>query len=205
MLFFYNHFKYKFLFYLSAFSQPQLSGKSVFLLCFSIYDINLWKPIWKTEEKQIYIYFKILRIFILTCITFVYLSQWSLQLLYIVELKPDSLFNLISCFLQGKCDSNGFIYNGSVATTVSNKSCERWSNACLNHAIIDYSKITQDDENYCRNPGGYREQPWCFVNASAGTWEFCNVSKCPGMTIKRFSLFPSSSQKLRSIPSTLFE
>ena len=147
----------------------------------------------------------ILRIFILTCITFVHLSQWSLQLFYIVELKPDSLFNEILCFVQGKCDSNGFIYNGSVATTVSNKSCDRWSNACLNHAIIDYSKITQDDENYCRNPGGYREQPWCFVNASAGTWEFCNVSKCPGMTIKRFSLFPSSSQKLRSIPSTLFE
>ena len=75
---------------------------------------------------------------------------------YIVELKFDSF----------ECYNSDLIYNGNVLTTVSNKSCDRWSNACLNHAIIDYSNITPDDENYCRNPGGYRQQPWCFVDAA---------------------------------------
>ena len=84
-----------------------------------------------------------------------------------------------------------------MATIVSNKSCDRWSNTCLNHAVTDYSKITQDDGNYCRNPGGYREQPWCFVDASVGTWEFCNVSKCPCMINEIFSLFPSSCLKIK--------
>lgn len=35
-----------------------------------------------------------------------------------------------------------------------------------------------DAENYCRNPGGENERPWCYTKDPSVTWEYCNVSPC---------------------------
>lgn len=35
-----------------------------------------------------------------------------------------------------------------------------------------------DAENYCRNPGGENERPWCFTKDPSVTWEYCSVSPC---------------------------
>lgn len=35
-----------------------------------------------------------------------------------------------------------------------------------------------DAENYCRNPGGENERPWCYTKDPAVTWEYCSVSPC---------------------------
>lgn len=35
-----------------------------------------------------------------------------------------------------------------------------------------------DAENYCRNPGGEKERPWCYTKDPSMTWEYCSVSAC---------------------------
>lgn len=35
-----------------------------------------------------------------------------------------------------------------------------------------------DAENYCRNPGGENERPWCYTKDPSVTWEYCSVSPC---------------------------
>lgn len=35
-----------------------------------------------------------------------------------------------------------------------------------------------DAENYCRNPGGENERPWCYTKDPAVTWEYCSVFPC---------------------------
>ncbi|CAG0895358.1 unnamed protein product [Darwinula stevensoni] len=32
--------------------------------------------------------------------------------------------------------------------------------------------------NHCRNPGLYREQPWCFVAEMRSKWEYCDIPLC---------------------------
>merc|ERR1719253_95335 len=34
------------------------------------------------------------------------------------------------------------------------------------------------NHNYCRNPGGKKEKPWCYTVDPAKDWEFCEVPKC---------------------------
>ncbi|CAG0897519.1 unnamed protein product [Darwinula stevensoni] len=33
-------------------------------------------------------------------------------------------------------------------------------------------------ENFCRNPGIYRERPWCFVSDADIKWEYCDIPIC---------------------------
>lgn len=35
-----------------------------------------------------------------------------------------------------------------------------------------------DAENYCRNPGGENERPWCYTKDPSVTWEYCSVPPC---------------------------
>ena len=38
----------------------------------------------------------------------------------------------------------------------------------------------------CRNPGGSRERPWCYVNLTSGlseNWKYCDVQKCRKLTL----------------------
>ncbi|XP_066269384.1 alpha-tectorin-like [Branchiostoma lanceolatum] len=78
------------------------------------------------------------------------------------------------CKAQVECfNKNGTDYSGKMSTTRSGRTCQRWdtqlphkhSNSLLKH-------------NYCRNPGGTRDRPWCYTMDPSVRWEYCNISQC---------------------------
>lgn len=66
-----------------------------------------------------------------------------------------------SCY-HGK----GEDYRGQVKVSQSGKSCLQWN------LIGSY----EARHSYCRNYGGEREAPWCYV--SEDKMEYCDISKC---------------------------
>jgi len=78
-------------------------------------------------------------------------------------------------FNEENCDkSNGEQYNGFLNTTSSGKQCQEWKlNPYLNN--VTYSTLAS---NYCRNPQGYGQQPWCYTDYEKGEWEYCQINQC---------------------------
>ncbi|KAG8444470.1 hypothetical protein GDO86_009590 [Hymenochirus boettgeri] len=73
-------------------------------------------------------------------------------------------------------------YRGTRSTTVSGHTCQAWSSQTpQEHA--SFTPVTHPqsglDSNYCRNPDGDINGPWCFVT-TPGTvkWEYCDISRC---------------------------
>jgi len=83
-------------------------------------------------------------------------------------------------------------YNGNKATTISRKSCQRWdSQYPHNHSFTDpeYFPDTSlfEANNYCRNPDGNIQGPWCFTSDPNVQWETCGIDICHGWSYR--SLF----------------
>lgn len=73
----------------------------------------------------------------------------------------------------------GMNYGGSTSVTVSGKTCKPWNiNPYLKSSL--YPSL---EKNYCRNPQGYSDRPWCYVDEN--NWEFCPIQKCKTRTEKR--------------------
>lgn len=73
-----------------------------------------------------------------------------------------------NCFWE-----NGNGYRGVLAKTTTGKNCIKW--AGVMNEMADYPELA--GQNYCRNPGGLENKPWCFVD-SKKTIEFCAIPKC---------------------------
>ncbi|XP_075151765.1 tyrosine-protein kinase transmembrane receptor Ror isoform X2 [Haematobia irritans] len=71
---------------------------------------------------------------------------------------------------------DGESYRGTLSTSASGKNCLRWS--WLMKEISDYPELA--GQNYCRNPGGIEEKPWCFVDDTSfeKIIEPCDIPKC---------------------------
>ena len=78
---------------------------------------------------------------------------------------------------------SGVDYTGTVARTVSNRTCQRWdSNTPHEISSIYLARLTAREgnpENYCRNTDADEEPAvWCFTTDPAKRWEFCSVPMC---------------------------
>uniref|UniRef100_A0A3P8Y9C5 receptor protein-tyrosine kinase n=1 Tax=Esox lucius TaxID=8010 RepID=A0A3P8Y9C5_ESOLU len=73
-------------------------------------------------------------------------------------------------------------YQGPVSSTSSGIPCQRWSQKVphLHHLSVDVIPELRNAENFCRNPGGENEKPWCYTTNPNIRWEYCNVTKCEG-------------------------
>ncbi|KAI8490904.1 hypothetical protein Bbelb_313230 [Branchiostoma belcheri] len=42
------------------------------------------------------------------------------------------------------------------------------------------------EENFCRNPDN-KDRPWCYTSNGTRTWDYCDVTECPGITVLSLS------------------
>jgi hypothetical protein len=75
----------------------------------------------------------------------------------------------------------GSMYSGQVSQTKTGLQCQNWaSNKPHSHA--EYFNLPDGSQeaarNYCRNPDGERDGPWCFTMNKTVRWEYCDVKLC---------------------------
>ncbi|XP_028652793.1 plasminogen [Erpetoichthys calabaricus] len=90
-----------------------------------------------------------------------------------VVVKPE---NIKDCL-----DGNGADYRGSVSITASGVTCQTWASNTP-HVHSSFNPSTHPDKgldaNYCRNPDGDVNGPWCYTTDPAKKWDYCQIPQC---------------------------
>ncbi|CAH1786990.1 unnamed protein product, partial [Owenia fusiformis] len=86
-------------------------------------------------------------------------------------------------FCECKSTKKGKEYEGTIAVTNSGKVCQAWSaQSPHKHGNTDASKFPDetltDASNYCRNPDGEPNGPWCYTTNERTRWEYCSMPFC---------------------------
>lgn len=63
--------------------------------------------------------------------------------------------------------------------TSSGKTCQRWDTQTPHKHI--YGRLAAH-ENYCRNPLGQKQRPFCFTTDKSAPWEYCSIPVCSRFT-----------------------
>ncbi|XP_074052596.1 muscle, skeletal receptor tyrosine-protein kinase isoform X2 [Macrotis lagotis] len=93
--------------------------------------------------------------------------------------------HLATCY-----QDKGRLYQGTLNVTVSGIPCQKWSEQApqVHRRTPQMYPELSNAENYCRNPGGERDRPWCFTKDRSVRWEYCAVPLCtsvsPLVTVK---------------------
>ncbi|XP_006027772.1 muscle, skeletal receptor tyrosine-protein kinase isoform X1 [Alligator sinensis] len=94
-----------------------------------------------------------------------------------------------------KCyKGNGRFYQGPVNVTASGVPCQRWSEQAphLHRRTPQVFPELFNAENYCRNPGGENERPWCYTKDPSVNWEYCSVPLCGDASFTQGTKNPSA-------------
>ncbi|CAK0803124.1 unnamed protein product, partial [Prorocentrum cordatum] len=59
--------------------------------------------------------------------------------------------------------------------TETGRKCKNW----LAQGAYSATLPGIGNHQYCRNPSGEKEKPWCFTVDPAVEWGFCDVKQCP--------------------------
>lgn len=71
---------------------------------------------------------------------------------------------------------NGSGYLGKVSVASNGIPCIEWSKQ-LYVKVSEYPELT-GRHSYCRNPGGVKTQPWCFIDNDGKSKQLCDIPKC---------------------------
>merc|ERR1712168_981003 len=75
-------------------------------------------------------------------------------------------------------------YNGTLSVTKNGNTCQQWSSQYPhNHYMKNYVQYFPENslteaQNFCRNPDGESDGPWCYTTSSSIRWEYCSVPYC---------------------------
>ena len=71
-------------------------------------------------------------------------------------------------------------YRGIVSQTKKGVECQRWDSKERVPRGITPNTHRQFglDENFCRNPDGEPEGPWCYTTSPEKRWDYCDVPLC---------------------------
>ncbi|KAL5250154.1 hypothetical protein ACHWQZ_G016026 [Mnemiopsis leidyi] len=90
------------------------------------------------------------------------------------------------CVWDEECKSSpaGEKYQGPLDTTGSQYRCQNWSSDYPHpHGYNDVG-----NHNYCRNPGGKEERPWCYTMAlTFPIWDYCDIRDCVAGEDERYN------------------
>ena len=73
-------------------------------------------------------------------------------------------------------------YRGSISMTRSGLPCANWAqlfkplHQYIWHAHERGSAL--QSENYCRNPSGDKNGPWCYTNVDTEIMDYCEIPRC---------------------------
>nr|XP_009861463.2 uncharacterized protein LOC100175229 [Ciona intestinalis] len=80
-------------------------------------------------------------------------------------------------------DGNGVNYRGKVSITRGGIPCQKWSSG-LPH-VTNYSPTSHPgqslEENFCRNPDGDANGPWCYTMDPGLRHDYCSIPACGGI------------------------
>ncbi|CAG0893765.1 unnamed protein product [Darwinula stevensoni] len=104
-----------------------------------------------------------------------------------------------SVYPECRLTEKGREYVGKKANTETGKTCLRWDENPYGKPwdFFDQTKLYEElfinqnpsfHKNYCRNPGIYRERPWCFVSDPVIQWEYCDIPLCKDRTPRECKL-----------------
>uniref|UniRef100_A0A7N8XK46 receptor protein-tyrosine kinase n=1 Tax=Mastacembelus armatus TaxID=205130 RepID=A0A7N8XK46_9TELE len=90
-----------------------------------------------------------------------------------VDIKKDQVTT--TCY-----NNRGRFYQGSMNVTRSGIPCQLWSQQVPHHHRLSVDVIPElkNSDNYCRNPGGISDKPWCYTSNPNIRWEYCSVPQC---------------------------
>ena len=95
------------------------------------------------------------------------------------------LCNVPDCQECGTVSQRKEDYRGTTSISSTGKTCVPWADKEEELSTILLRPLTVYtfgelglEENFCRNAGGLRAAPWCFIDESSTDWEFCMVSDC---------------------------
>ncbi|KAH0622431.1 hypothetical protein JD844_024733 [Phrynosoma platyrhinos] len=92
--------------------------------------------------------------------------------------QPTTPTNLGSDCRIGK----GEDYRGKIASTINGKTCQEW-HLQTPHRHDSFTPQSHPraglEKNYCRNPDGDINGPWCYTTDPNTAWEYCDVPQCP--------------------------
>ncbi|NXP46712.1 PLMN protein, partial [Heliornis fulica] len=111
--------------------------------------------------------------------------RWEYCDLKMCDVQASStLQNLPQTTLEANPDcinNKGEDYRGTVAETAAGITCQEW-NSQKPHKHEYFTPVTHPDaglvKNYCRNPDGDVNGPWCYTTDPKKIWDYCNIPKC---------------------------
>ena len=80
---------------------------------------------------------------------------------------------------------------------MSGKQCANWRS----NPYLDKMVFPELRKNYCRNPQGYADKPWCYTDMGTRKWEYCEVDECKRIAVT--GMFQKQSFSTVFKPSTL--
>ena len=88
----------------------------------------------------------------------------------------------------------GIEYTGTISSTHTGRACQAWSaqsphTHTFNKPYLFLDVTLANAQNYCRNPGGDRQHPWCFTTDPYQTWDYCDVPWCSSCEWTYFTHF----------------
>jgi len=100
-------------------------------------------------------------------------------------------------------EGDGASYRGRKTKTNRGRICQKWASQSPHKHDPTPEKYPNSDltSNYCRNPDGEPNGPWCYTTDSKKRWEYCGIPKCSFGGLEKITLFKERTMTVANFKS----